>query len=78
MNKGAFCQARGGLGRPERRRVVLGGGGPVWNKHECSLSSLRHRTSLPTFTAVLEKRETSRRWTWVAKGARVEEEVGCI
>lgn len=28
----------------------------VWNKHECSLSSLRHRTFLPTFTAALEKR----------------------
>lgn len=35
----------------------VGVGCPVWNKHECSLSSLRHHTSLPTFTAVLEKRE---------------------
>lgn len=35
----------------------VGVGCPVWNKHECSLSSLRHHTSLPTFTAALEKRE---------------------
>lgn len=57
-----------------------GVGCPVWNKHECSLSSLRHRTSLPTFTAALEKREEEeeeRSSGWGTAGARVaEEEVG--
>lgn len=41
-------------------RIWVGGAGqevgcPVWNRHECSLSSLRHHTSLPSFTAALEK-----------------------
>lgn len=66
--------------------VSLGGEGwgcPVGNRHECSLSSLRHRTSLPTFTAALEKeRNKGRRWTsgWGSEGARLEEEeeTGCV
>jgi len=36
------------------------GGCPVWNKHECSLSSLRHHTSLPSFTAALEESKRKR------------------
>lgn len=44
----------------------MGGAGeevgcPVWNMHECSLSSLRHHTSLPSFTAALEKGGGGRR-----------------
>ena len=51
------------------------GGCPVWNKHECSLSPLRHHTSLPSFTALPEKRERekSRTLGWGADGARVEQ-----
>lgn len=66
--------------------VSLGGEGwgcPVGNRHECSLSSLRHRTSLPTFTAALEKRGIrvgGGPQGGVQKGARPEEEkeVGCV
>lgn len=45
-----FVRARVGASR----RGWVRRGCPVWNQHECSLSSLRHHTSLPSFTAVHE------------------------
>lgn len=48
--------------------VGQGGGGPVWYKHECSLSSLRHRTFLPTFTAALKESRREEEDLGVEKG----------
>lgn len=57
MNKGAFCQARGGLGRPERRRVGWGGG--VQSGTSMNVPSVPSDIALPCLLSqqCLKKRE---------------------